>query len=246
MFPAILVTGSFLFKPGISAGALAIPWFVFTIVFALYGLQSLLGRGTDPVEEALIDYGLLLLPVGGVWLLMYRFGIQPLNFSTLIVSLTAVHFHILSVGALLLSGVHDRLSNKRPSVIAKRIYLYASLGLVIAPIIVAAGITFSLVFEVIGAFLMAGSLLSMSLLALRFNIGQISGTLRKMLLVVSCISLFLTMALAIGYPVGRFSRAWVLTIPQMVYLHGYVNTFGFALTGLVAFAWMSPDPRNQM
>lgn len=236
---AALVVASLLSAPGILTGLITIPWLGITGLIALLGLTRLMARGFVPIEETIIDVGLLMLPVGGGWLTLYRLGIQVMDFSTLIVSLTAVHFHILAVGALLIGGMQGRLLRRnQPSALIA--YRAAGVGLMLAPVIVAIGITFSLVLEVVGAFLLAGSLLTISVLSLRFNLLKAERVPVRWLLGISSVSLFLTMALAIAYPVGRLSGIWSLTIPQMIYLHGYVNTFGFALTGLLAFTYMAP------
>ena len=67
---------SLLAPTGIWGGALAAPWFLLTIVVALYGLRRLTLPRPSSIDERCIDAALLYLPIGGLWFVAARMGIS--------------------------------------------------------------------------------------------------------------------------------------------------------------------------
>ncbi|NDJ33760.1 MAG: YndJ family transporter [Chloroflexi bacterium] len=200
----LLIMLSFWIGQSVPAALLTVPWLAVTGLIALYGLGRLLARGTSPIEETVLDIGLMHLPVGGVWLLLDRAGIQPLSFD--------------SLGALFLGAMQGRLlRTHRPQMID--MYRAAAIAVMVGPSLVAAGIVFSLAVEVFAATVLAGGLLLSAALTLRYIVPRLQSTLTMTLLAVSAICLFLTMSLAVAYPLGRLTGWWSLSIPQMVFLH---------------------------
>src|ERR1044072_5686477 len=106
---AVIAIASFFFEKGAASAALAAVWFVFTAVVALFGLTRLLTRGLYPLPETSIDAGLLYLPVGGAWLIVYRLGVQPFDYGETIILLTVVHFHFAGFAAPIIAGMAGRL-----------------------------------------------------------------------------------------------------------------------------------------
>jgi hypothetical protein len=60
---AMLVCVSLLMPPSLMAGLLALPWLIFTLLAAGYGLLRWLPRPYTPLEEFCIDVGLLYAPI---------------------------------------------------------------------------------------------------------------------------------------------------------------------------------------
>ena len=56
-----------------------------------------------------MDAGLLYLPVAGVWLVIYRYGVQPFDYGETIILLTVVHFHFAGFAAPIIAGMTGRL-----------------------------------------------------------------------------------------------------------------------------------------
>ena len=83
-------------------------------MIALYGALRLWERGGRSLEEASIDSGLLYLPFGG-WLLAYTLNLQVMDFSPLIVLLTAVHFHYSAFLIPIFNGMLGRKLKRRAS-----------------------------------------------------------------------------------------------------------------------------------
>src|SRR6476620_2874022 len=89
---ALLAIVSFFIPVGPLSAALAAAWLLLTAIVGLFGLTRLLSRRLYPLPEASVDAGLLYLPVAGVWLVVYRLGIQPFDYGETIILLTMIHF----------------------------------------------------------------------------------------------------------------------------------------------------------
>jgi hypothetical protein len=87
---------------------------------------------------------------------------------------------------------------------------------------------------VIDASFLASTLFVLALLTLLLVVPTIRPPLAQGLLALSSIILLLTMLLASGYGIGRYTGAFSLTIPRMIQLHGWGNAL-FVLTGVVGW-----------
>jgi hypothetical protein len=86
---AVVVTiASFFLEKGLLSASLSAAWLLVSGLAGLFGLTRLLVRGVLPAQEASIDAGLLYLPVAGVWLVIYRYGVQPFDYGETIILLT--------------------------------------------------------------------------------------------------------------------------------------------------------------
>src|SRR5690606_37361117 len=106
-WPAALTAfASFLLSPGLPAALLVLPWFLYSGAIAFHGLQRLfqaqVRRVPLRIEEAVISFGFLYLVIGGFWLLLSRGSLTLAQFHEPIVTLTAIHFHYISLGALVI------------------------------------------------------------------------------------------------------------------------------------------------
>jgi YndJ-like protein len=236
-FTAVLVAIAFYQPAGPAAALLAAPWLLPTGLAALTGLLRLLARGDARTDELCIDAGLIYLPVGAVWLLLNRLGLNPAGFGDTIVLLTAVHFHYAGFAAPILAGLLGRhIANARPA--AWPLFRLVAAGVIAGIALVAAGITlarYTPVVEVTAALLFATSLLGMAALTLGIGLPTTAGVLARALLSVSAASLVVTMLFAAGYAVGQFLGIPIVGIPRMVQVHGWLNAIGFALCGLLAW-----------
>ena len=96
---AVVAIASFFFDKGVLSAALSAVWMILTSLIALFGLTRLIARRFYPVEELSIDAGLLYLPVAGMWLMVYRLGVQPFDYGATIVFMTVVQFHFAGFAA---------------------------------------------------------------------------------------------------------------------------------------------------
>ena len=232
-FAAAAVAAGFLLPAGVLAGVLALSWLLFAGIVALLGVMRLFDRDLRDAAELCIDVSLLLLPIGGFWLTMARFGARPLGFGDTITLLTAVHFHYAGFALLMLAGLAGRrLRSGTPGV--WRIFRVVAAGMIAGVPLVALGITFSRVLEILAVLLLASSVLALALLTLVAVVPRLARRDARVLLAISALTSVVTMLLAAGYASGS-SVGLALTIPQMVLAHGVVNAFGLVLCGLLAW-----------
>ncbi len=240
-FAATAVVAAFLLPVGVLAGVLALSWLLFAGIVALLGVIRLFAQDGRDAAELCIDVGMLLLPVGGFWLALARFGVRPLGFGDTIVLLTAVHFHYAGFALLLLAGLAGRhLRASAP--LSWRSFRLIAAGLIAGVPLVALGITFSRVLEILAVLLLASSVLLLALLTLVAVVPRLARRAVRVLLAISALASIATMLLAAGYAGGSMVGL-ALTIPQMVLAHGAVNAFGLVLCGLLAWAIELRDVR---
>jgi len=233
--PVAAVTAfvSILLEPGIVAAVLVLPWFLLTGSVALIGFWRLLQPELRRPSEISISAGLIYLPIGAVWLLAYRLGIQPLGFGDTIVLLTAVHFHFAGFAAPILAG----LAGSWPATASSKTSLVpiAVVGVIAGTPLVAAGITASPVIALAGALVISVGLLALAVLTVTYVIRTLPTTIVRVLLVISSLAVLPAMALACVYAYSIVFKKLIIDIPQMAMTHGVVNAFGFVLCGLAAW-----------
>jgi hypothetical protein len=117
-----------------------------------------------------------------------------------------------------------------------RSYRLVAIVVILGPAIVALGITFSSIIEVISATLLAFAYLGLAFITLWIIIPQIKKMRVRLLLGVSSISAIVTMLASVVYAFGRWSSAFSISIPQMVIVHGWVNALGFVTCGLLGWS----------
>lgn len=239
-FAALIGGASFLPGAGPLAAALAGVWLLFTALVALIGLARLVQKRRPPLADVCLAVALFYLPIGGVWLVLARLGARPLGFSALTVLLTAVHFHFITLAALIMTGLSGYAIQATQEESGLRVWRIAALSMLADPLLVAAGITLTQVtgmraLESAAAVLLAISLMVIALLSLRFVVPPTPQPLARGLLTVSSVAVLATMLLAIGYAVGAATGVRVITIPQMIAVHGWLNALGFGLCGLLGW-----------
>lgn len=242
-FGAAIVIASFLLPQGILAAMLASVWLLVTGLIALFGLARLLSRGIVPAEEACLDVGLIYLVVGGGWLVIARYGLQPLGFGDTIVLLTAVHFHYAGFAAPLLAGLAGRMLHESSRWI-RWVFRITFVCVVAGTPLVAAGITFSPVLALAGTIVVAIGLLLLAVLVIACIVPRLSSRLPQMLLIVSAASSTIAMVLACVYAYSIVTKQLLLNISQMAMTHGIANALGFSLCGLLAWTFIRPEPRT--
>ncbi|MCP3029312.1 YndJ family protein [Halobacillus sp. A5] len=227
--------------PGTEAGGWALIWLFFTILIAVGGLMRLLGRGIRPVEETVIDIGLIYIAVGGGWLVLSSGGAgRFLPYSDTIVQLTAIHFHYAAFVVPIVTGLFGRwlVSYKKQD--AGLAYRVLASGIASGPVLVAAGLNQGPPLE---AFLVAIYVIFLLWMAVwwvwcsaEFPMGaKIAIRLSSMLLIIS-------MSLSVVYSFGLTVDTYWLGIGEMVRWHGVLNAFGFSLFSVMAWRSLKPAP----
>lgn len=237
---ALLTVASFFFVQGVLSASLASAWLIVTIMIGLYGVARFISRRSHPLEELSIDAGLLYVPVAGVWLVIYRLGIQPFNYGEIIILLTAVHFHFAGFATPIIAGMSGRAlaSGKYP----RKVFAVVVVAVVGAMPLVAAGITFSPWLGFVGALLLTLGLVLLAVLTFGWIRAVIAPVKWRLLLLFGALSSCAAMVLACLYAYSLATHTLILTIPRMASTHGLLNAFGFVTCSL--FAWSQITPRE--
>ena len=238
-FAAVLVPVAFLLPTGMMAGILALPWLLVCGLIALSGALAFYQRRARTIETFVMNAGLMMVPVGGVHLVLSRLGMKSAGFAEPIVLLTVIHFHYTAFAAPVMAA---ELGKRVRAALAPAYAMYAAvaLGLVAATPLTAVGFLFSPLLKVIAAVLVCVSVMGLCLLAL-LAVSDLPNLAAKILITFSAICGALGMALAALYASGEFAGKLLITIPQMAAIHGVLNGLGFVSCGLLGWTLASRD-----
>ncbi|ELZ16232.1 YndJ family protein [Natrinema thermotolerans] len=237
--PAALAVVAGLVAPQGSPAAVALvaPWLVVTGAIALVGLRRSLARGTGPLPELAIDAALLYVPVAAVFLCLHAADIS-LRFAPIIVLLTGVHFHYAGFALPLVVGLTGRIAATDdggfPPTVAGRASAAVTAVIAVGILLIAVGITFSPLLEVVAAAAFSAAVVGFALCLLRTVVPTVP-RFAGALFAVAAVSLCWTMALALAFAYSALpGTATLVSIQEMIRWHGSVNAFGFALPALLA------------
>jgi hypothetical protein len=242
---ALLLAVAMSMRPGAFALLASLPWAGWTALAALEGVRRMLSmlrrsglRGLYDAELA-IAAGLAFPLVGSGWILCDRLALEPLGFSPLIVLLTAAHFHHAGFTLPLSAGLLGRAF----AADATEPWRATAVVVVIAVPLVALGITFSALLELLAAWLTAASGIAVAIGLLRR--ASSLATIPAMLSALAGSSLLAGMSFAASYAVGEYAGTPWPDITAMIRMHGAINALGFGLLG--AWAWhLSPPSTAQI
>ena len=204
-------------------------YLAFTVCIALLGLARFIKRGFTNIEEFAIDLAMMYIALGGAWYFAYVANIDT-GFTPLLTWLTAIHFHYSAFLLPLFIGFLGRLSKPRSY------HFYSSL-LLIAPMVVAIGITFSRWIELFSVLLYIIGLAGIIVTAWR---STFANRLQKWLVCLSFTSLAVTIAFSLFYVLGNGFGLTSITIDFMLRFHGLLNCVLFALFGIVGWSLFVP------
>jgi hypothetical protein len=228
---ALAAIASFLVPRGLLAAGLASLWLIVLIVLALHGLGLLREPRSSP--RVALAAACLLVPVGGVWLVISRLGRGFLGFEEPIPLLTAVHFHYAAFATLTLIG-------RAGAALRGRVHAAIVGAVIVGTLLVVVGISFLPVFELLGALAIAGGLSTFAWLTL-VEVVPRAGWRSGALLAVSAASILAGMACAVAWAVGRVTDWSFISLGEMARVHGPLNALGFCLCGLLGWTLA---PRN--
>ena len=245
---ALAVGGAFLVPTGVLAGALVVPWGAVTALVAVWALRrawGLYGTGRLDAAEAVLTAGLAMLPGGALWLFWARAGVDPGPYGSLVVLLTAAHFHYAAFAVPVWSGLLGRtLADAAPNL--RRVHAVLGGGVVVGFWFVAVGIALSRgpagtsLIETSGVLLLTLSAIGQGGLGLAVapRLGQ---RWDGLMVGVSGGALALAMGLALWFNLGPRlgggpAVAWMLTH------HGWLNAIGFGLWGALGWRRLRPRP----
>jgi hypothetical protein len=239
---ALLLPVALSIRPGAFALLASLPWTGWTALAALEGARRVLAtlrrsglRGLYDAELA-IAAGLGFPLIGSGWLLCDRLALEPLGFSPLIVLLTATHFHHAGLTLPLMAGLLGRSLGAEMT----EPWRTTAVVVVIAVPLVAMGITFSPLLELVAAWLTAASGIAVAIGMLRR--ANTLPTIPAMLSAFAGASLLAGMSFAASYAIGEYAGTPWPDITSMIRLHGAINALGFGLLG--SWAWHLTPPKS--
>ncbi len=229
---AALVLGSFCAPKGVAAGFLTAPWLVMALVAAIGGVtDAWRRRGVRPFDVSLVA-AQVFLPIGAVWLVLWRLGVGPRQFSPLTVSLAALHFHFNGFTAQLLIGATGRRlrgASSRLLALHRFVAVAAIAGL---PLLAAGKFIPAPALRITGVGAITLGFVGLCVTSTAVAVAAQSALARDLLL-ASAASAAAAVGLACAYGVGELAgRDWI-GIGRMVATHGLLMSLGFTLCGLV-------------
>lgn len=242
-FAAFIAAMSFFLPKGVISGTFAIIWLPLVVFATWNGLQSVQTRGIryfrhNPAELCFV-VAQFYIPVGAIWFLASRLGLEPAGFTEPIILLTAIHFHYAGFAAPILAGMVGRHLHEptHPSTSALRgFYAVFAIIVMLGPALVAVGITFSPQVEAVMGAILAIGYTGLALIVLGQGMWRAKGFFARVFLAISALSAMVTMVVAAAYALRTFNLFPFLSIPQMVAVHGWGNAVGFVFFGLLGWA----------
>ncbi|CAN2251428.1 YndJ family protein [Bacillus vallismortis] len=215
-------------------GWFALVWWIYTVFLALYALLRLRDTKIHRIEETSILFGLIYLAGGGFWFFAYAAHLQIMQFSPLIILLTAVHFHYSAFLIPIFNGLLGRITRKN-----RLLYSWMTWVILFSPILIALGISYSKILDVIAVGLYMAALYLQAYLVLTTAFRNKIG---KILIRLSSAVLMVTITFSMIYSLGVFRQEVTLTINQMIWIHGFVNAFAVILPALIGWRIEGPKP----
>lgn len=221
---------SFFLPTGIVAACAASAWLSFTIAIGLLGLSYLNAVRFSNASITLISFGMIFLPIGGIWLAASRLGYPLLGFEEPLVSLTASHFHYTGLATTVGVGLAGRVlpGDQKLTLI---IYRLVCISMVAAVPLVATGINGHPLIEKIGVAWLSGGLMLFAGLLVQISLMKALPVVPRILTSLAALTIVLSMSLAMCY---RFHFV-MLSIPQMLATHGALNAFVFVPLLMLSF-----------
>jgi hypothetical protein len=223
---------------GLISGVLSIPWAIYLLAFAGYGIRRLLERGWNVLEENAIDIGLIYSSIGGVSLSVYCFGGSLLNYRGEILLLTASHFHFAAIFSPLFIGLVGR--KLCPGSKLGNLYRWTTVGLIASPLLVAIGIYTNHIVETIAVLLYSVCLFIYSYYVLVHISNKANRFIIRLSLQASAVIVSSTILLSIVFSISTLLGDQWLIIDQMKVYHGASNAVGFVLLGLLGWVYLKP------
>lgn len=232
-----LASGSAVLAFVVDSPFFATVWFAYTILVAVMGVSRVLERGLKPLSELAIDSGLIYVSLGGFWFVATVMNMEVMDFSPYIIFLTAVHFHYSALVIPIMVGLLGRLGLKH-----QRLYTAVTIIIIISPMTVAIGITYSRIIEFVAVIIYLTAFYLYGYLVLTATFKNV---MAKALVSLSALILLLTIAFSLYYAYGRVTSSLTLSIDQMVWIHGVVNALGVLLPALIGWSLEKPLPLHR-
>jgi hypothetical protein len=125
------------------------------------------------------------------------------------------------------------LANRSQTI--RRLFTLVVAGVIAGTPLVATGITLSPALALAGALVFSIALALLGVLVTGWVVPAVALRSVQVLLVLSSVSTFVSMALASIYAYSIVAKKLIIDIPQMAMSHGMINATGFSFFGLLAW-----------
>ncbi|MBP1948658.1 YndJ family protein [Virgibacillus litoralis] len=194
-------------------------YFLFTLFIAGYGVSRFLHRGFVHLEEFLIDIGLIYIAIGGGWFVAYEANVDT-GFSPMMTWLTGIHFHYSAFLLPIFTGLLGRLYKSA-------LYKLVGIVVIVSPIIVAVGITFSTLLELLSVIIYIIGIYGLIYISFKASINWLNR--------VSFAALGVAIIFSLVYAFGNVTGLYTVTINFMLLFHGITNSVLFAAAGIIGW-----------
>lgn len=206
-------------------------YLIFTIAVAAYGFSRFIKRGFTQLEEFAIDMGLFYLMIGGAWFFAHVANIET-GFSPIIRWLTGIHFHYASFLLPIFAGFLGRIYKTQ-------LYRISCIILLVSPIIVALGISFSNWLELLSVIFYIIGIYSLIYLCYKAPVPKAKWVIR-----ISFSALGISILFSFAYALGNVWGLFTISIDFMLKFHGILNCGLFALFGVIGWSIFTPPPQS--
>ncbi|WP_332645615.1 YndJ family protein [Lysinibacillus sp. 54212] len=203
-----------------------------TFVIAKKGIERFLHRGFTNKAEIVIDIGVIYIAIGGLWFLAYIAGIDT-GFPPIINWLTSIHFHYSAFLLCISLGLIGRLTQGR-------LYNFIAVIFVTGPMLVALGITFSRILEIVSVILYILAIYALFFMLFRIRMPF----LQALSIRLTIASLCFTILWSLLYAYGNLTEKTIVTIPDMLHFHGFYNCVIFGLFTIVGWSIKVPETKQ--
>ncbi|WP_349408526.1 YndJ family protein [Pseudalkalibacillus sp. SCS-8] len=208
-------------------------YLMFTLFVALYGVKRFFMRGFTNWAEISIDIGMMFLFVGGLWFFAYVAQINT-GFSPLLTWLTAIHFHYSAFLLPVFVGFFGRLHESKWYKVCVPILLAG-------PLLVALGITFWPLLEVISVVLYIFALYTLIYLVFQTHFPS---KIQAFCVRLSFFTLAITILFSLMYASNSAFGKWGISIDLMLLFHGLANCIFFGMFGVLGWVWLPPKTKQ--
>ena len=201
-----------------------------TTTIAWMGCKRFLHRGFTNIAEITIDIAFVYLFIGGLWFFAFVAEIDT-GFTPIITWLTAIHFHYSGFLLNMSVGLFGRICHSKW-------YPPVAIMIMSGLLLVAVGITFSRIIEMVSVLVYIVAIYSLFVLTLRTHLPQIQAFFLRLSIAALCVTILWSLL----YAFGNLTAIHIVTIPDMLSFHGWINCVIFG--GLTMFTWAIQTPET--
>ncbi|MEK4229672.1 YndJ family protein [Solibacillus sp. FSL H8-0538] len=225
----VAITGMMIWPNGLFTIICAGVYVLSTLIIALIGIKRFLRRGFTNIAEITIDVAFVYMLIGGLWFFAYTAGIDT-GFSPIITWLTAIHFHYSGFLLNVSVGLFGRISQSKW-------YMPVAILMMAGLPLVAVGITFSRIIEIVSVLLYIVAIYTLLILTLRTHLSRVQGFCLRLSIVALCVSILWSLL----YAFGNLNGMHIVSIPDMLAFHGWINCIFFGVLTMLAWAIQTPE-----